>query len=89
MWKKSRHTVLGATIDAAAGSLIGKATCLGTLWRFLKVSGYMVWTNPQARDFTSNFLWGTADFIDQQTERFGLPVCQGRVEEPLPIKLLI
>ena len=31
--------------------------------------GYLVWTNPQARNFTSNFLRGSADFIDQQTER--------------------
>ena len=31
--------------------------------------GYLVWTNPQARTFTSNFLRGSADFIDQQTER--------------------
>ena len=45
------------------------------LWFLEAVAcGYLVRTNPQARNFTSNFLQGTADFIDPQTELLGLPV---------------
>ena len=60
------------------------------LWFLVSVAcGYLVWTKPQARNFTSNFLRGTAGFIDQQTELLGLPISKGRGEELLPIKLLI